>query len=86
MLNWKPWAFFSGFMNNARRKKLIAVCRDGLLEDALLCRVDEPHGGITYGETADSSVNVSEHPAPFPPSAHAAFHLAVVGGILRLMS
>jgi len=52
-------------MNNARRKKLIAVCRDGLLEDALLCRVDEPHGGITYGETADSSVNVSEHPAPF---------------------
>ena len=53
-------------MNNARRKKLIAVCRDGLLEDALLCRVDEPHGGITYGETADSSVNVFEHPVPFP--------------------
>ena len=52
-------------MNNARRKKLIAVCRDGLLEDVLLCLVDEPHGGITYGETADSSVNVSEHPAPF---------------------
>ena len=52
-------------MNNARRKKLIAVRRDGLLEDALLCRVDEPHGGITYGETADSSVNVSEHPVPF---------------------
>ncbi len=52
-------------MNNALRKKLIAVCRDGLLEDALLCRVDEPHVGITYGETADSSVNVSEHPVPF---------------------
>ena len=52
-------------MNNARRKKLIAVRRDGLLEDALLCRVDEPHGGITYGEIAAPSVNVSEHPVPF---------------------
>lgn len=52
-------------MNNARRKKLIAVCRDGLLGDARLYCVDEPHGGITYGETTDSSVNVAENPVPF---------------------
>lgn len=64
-MNWKPWGFFSGFMNNARRKKLIAVCRDGLLGDARLYCVDEPHGGITYGETTDSSVNVAENPVPF---------------------
>ena len=65
MLNWKPWDFFSGFMNNARRKELIAVCRDRLLEDALLCCVDEPHSGITNGETDDSIVNVAEKPVPF---------------------
>ena len=64
-MNWKPWGFFSGFMNNARRKKLIAVCRNGLLGDARLYCVDEPHGGITYGETTDSSVNVAENPVPF---------------------
>ena len=52
-------------MNNARRKKFIAVCRDGLLGDARLYCVDEPHGGITYGETTDSSVNVAENPVPF---------------------
>ena len=52
-------------MNNARRKKLIAVCRNGLLGDARLFCVDEPHGGITYGETTDSSVNVAENPVPF---------------------
>jgi hypothetical protein len=52
-------------MNNARRKKLIAVCRNGLLGDARLYCVDEPHGGITYGETTDSSVNVAENPVPF---------------------
>ena len=64
-MNWKPWGFFSGFMNNARRKKLIAVCRNGLLGDARLYCVDEPHGGITYGETTDSSVNVAENPVLF---------------------
>ena len=52
-------------MNKARRKELIAVCRDRLLEDVLLCCVDEPHSGITYGETDDSSVNVAENPVPF---------------------
>ena len=52
-------------MNNARRKELIAVCRDRLLEDVLLCCVDEPHSGITNRETDDSIVNVAENPVPF---------------------
>lgn len=73
-------------MNNARRKELIVVCRDGLLEDTLLCCVDEPHGGITYRETADYSVNVAENPVPFHLPRIQVFHLAVVGGFLRLMS
>ena len=52
-------------MNNARRKELIAVCRDRLLEDALLCCVDEAYSATNYGETDDSIVNVAENPVPF---------------------